>query len=102
MDGVRLMAMEAQATPEVASVLLDAEDLLGFGVQGPLFDELLRGSARFEARVQLDPRVGPQRAPLDGFVHGLGNAVVAYVDEVAGEGGVIADDLSMESEDIQS
>jgi hypothetical protein len=99
-DGLRLVAVESQGPAVVGSVLLDPEDPPALVVQHTLGDEVVDGLAWLIVGVQLQPRVGPQDTVVDGFVHRVRDALVADVHEAARELRVVADQPSMQSEDV--
>ncbi len=99
-DGLGLVAVREQRLPVALRLGLDAEDAAALGVQDAPRDQVVDGRARLEGGVELDEGLGPEDAGLELAVDVVAQAGVADLDEAAGVGGVVLNQVVAEVEDV--
>jgi hypothetical protein len=99
-NGVRLVLVQPQPTPDWIARALDSENLAAGLVQDPSFHRFVNRLGQLEARVELDKGVRPKKALLELLFHYLADALVADGQEAPDEVAVLVHEAIPEAKHV--
>jgi hypothetical protein len=82
--------------------LVEPKDLAAGGMEGAVGDQFVDGAAGLESGVELQERLGPERAVVERVFDPAFDPLVGDFDEAAGVVGVVVDEPLTEIKDVHS